>query len=178
MECADPKYQCSVFLRASATAKGPVMSREVAHRRFSLMARTGAASWRKMARKFAIVPLVTIGVASLVSTGEADPGLTGSWSGGGWLSLASGAREKARCRARYSKASSNSYRLRATCATSGGRASQTATVYRLSSGRYRGTFYNSDYNISGTIRVVVRGRSQSVSLAGNGASASLRLRKR
>ncbi len=124
------------------------------------------------------MPLVAIGMAGLVGPSEAEPGLSGSWRGGGWVSLASGSRERARCRARYSRASSNSYRLRATCATPAGKASQTATVYRLSRGRYRGTFYNSDYNISGTIRVVVRGRSQSVSLAGGGAAASLRLRKR
>jgi hypothetical protein len=154
------------------------MSRQVSHQHFSSMAHASSASWRKRTRIFALVPLVAFSVTGLVGPSEAGSGLAGSWSGGGWVSFASGTREKARCRARYSKASSNSYRLRATCATASGKATQTATVYRLSSGRYRGTFYNSDYNVSGTIRVVVRGRSQSVSLAGDGASASLRLRKR
>jgi hypothetical protein len=51
-------------------------------------------------------------------------------------------------------------------------------VYRLSRGRYRGTFYNTEFNVSGSIRVVVRGRSQRVSLTGDGASASFSLRKR
>lgn len=131
-----------------------------------------------MARRFALVPLIAIAVAGLTGPSQAEPGLSGSWSGGGWVSLASGNRERARCRARYSRASSNSYRLRAVCATTSGKASQTATVYRLSRGRYRGTFYNTEFNITGTIRVVVRGRSQSVSLAGGGTSATFRLRKR
>lgn len=154
------------------------MSRQVSHQHFSSMVHANSASWWKRTRRFALVPLVAFSVTGIVGPSEAGSGLAGSWSGGGWVSFASGTREKARCRARYSRASSNSYRLRATCATTSGRASQTATVYRLSSGRYRGTFYNSDYNVSGAIRVVVRGRSQSVSLAGSGASGSLRLRKR
>jgi hypothetical protein len=68
--------------------------------------------------------------------------------------------------------------LQATCATSSGKASQTATVYKVSNNRYRGSFYNSDYNVRGTIRVAVSGSSQSVDLSGDGASASLSLHKR
>ena len=154
------------------------MPRQVAYHPVSSMARTDSAFRWKMAWRFALIPLVAVGLAGLTAPSQAEPSLSGSWSGSGWVSLASGNRERARCRARYSRASSNSYRLRATCATPSGKASQTATVYRLSRGRYRGTFFNSDYNITGTIRVVVRGRSQSVSLAGGGASASLRLSKR
>ena len=154
------------------------MRKQFPHQPYSSMALASSAFWWKMARRTALIPLVAIGVAGLVGPSKAEPGLTGSWSGGGWFSLASGKRERARCRARYSRASSNSYRLRATCATSSGKASQTATVYRLSRGRYRGTFYNTQYNVSGSIRVVVRGRSQSVSLTGGGTSASFRLSKR
>jgi len=154
------------------------MSKLVSHQNILSMAYTRSASWWTRTRRFALIPLVAFSIVGLVNPSEADPSLSGSWSGGGWISFASGTREKARCRARYSKASSNSYRLRATCATTSGKATQSATVYRLSSGRYRGSFNNTEYNVSGTIRVVVRGRSQSVSLVGNGASASLRLRKR
>ena len=154
------------------------MSRQVSHQHLSSMTRASSASWWKKTRGSALAALVAFSVTGLVGPGEAGSGLAGSWSGGGWVSFSSGTRERARCRARYSRASSNSYSMRATCATSAGRASQTATVYRLSKGRYRGTFYNTEYNISGSIRVVVRGRSQSVSLAGGGASASIRLSKR
>jgi len=37
---------------------------------------------------------------------------------------------------------------------------------------------NSQYNIRGSIRVVVHGKSQSVSLSGDGASAQLNLSRR
>lgn len=173
-----PDYQCNVLVETLGHSKGSVMPRLVSHLHIFSTARTSSASWWKRTRNFALVTLVALSFAGLADPGAAEPGLSGSWSGGGWVSFASGNREKARCRARYSKASSNSYKLRATCATSAGKASQTATLYKLASGRYRGTFYNTDYNVSGTIRVVVRGRSQSVSLAGDGARASLSLRKR
>src|SRR5262245_5631436 len=84
-------------------------------------------------------------------------GLEGSWSGGGTVSFASGAREQARCRARYSRAGNNSYTVNATCATASGRATQTATVRRVGENRYSGSFYNSEYSISGVIHIVVRG---------------------
>ena len=129
-------------------------------------------------QRFAILPLAALAVSGAVEPSIADPGLSGSWSGGGWVSFSTGNKEKARCRATYSPAGKNAYRLSATCATSSGKASQTATVYHVSGSRYRGSFYNSDYNVRGTIRVVVSGASQQVSLAGDGASASLSLRRR
>ncbi len=129
--------------------------------------------------KFALVPLAAIAAASLVGSSEAEPAsLAGSWSGGGWVSFSTGTKEKASCRATYQRAGSESYTLQATCATSSGKASQTATIYKVSASRYRGSFFNSEFNVRGTIRVVVSGSSQSVSLAGEGASASLNLRRR
>jgi hypothetical protein len=130
-------------------------------------------------QRLALAPLAALAAAGAVGPSAAEPrSLAGSWSGGGWVSFSTGTKEKARCRATYSRAGKNSYNLHATCATSSGKASQTATVYHVSGSRYRGSFYNSDYNVRGTIRVVVSGGSQSVSLAGDGASASLSLRRR
>jgi hypothetical protein len=133
---------------------------------------------RYWVQRFALVPLAVLVTSGAIAPSVADPGLAGSWSGGGWVSFSTGAKEKARCRATYSRAGNKSFRMHATCATSSGKASQTATVYHVSGSRYRGSFYNSDYNIRGTIRVVVSGGSQQVSLAGDGASASLSLRRR
>jgi hypothetical protein len=101
--------------------------------------------------------------------------LEGSWSGGGVVSFASGARERARCRAHYSRRSSTTYALTATCATPSGRATQNASVRQVGGNSYQGSFYNSDYNVSGTIHVVVRGNSQSVHLSSGAGSASLQL---
>lgn len=139
----------------------------------------GAARWRT-ARQLAVLPLAALALTVGIGSSEADPGkgLTGSWSGGGWVSFSNGSKEKARCRASYHPAGGGSYKVHATCATSSGKASQTATVYKLTDNRYRGSFYNSDYNVRGTIRVVVSGSTQKVSLAGDGTSAHLSLSRR
>jgi len=143
------------------------------------VASPGSRTNRKWAKRLALVPVaILVASGTIAAPSSADPGLTGSWSGGGWVSFSTGNKEKARCRATYSRAGKKSYKLHATCATSSGKASQTATVYQVTSGRYRGNFFNSDYNVRGTIRVVVSGGSQHVNLAGDGASASLSLRRR
>ena len=101
-------------------------------------------------------------------------GLEGSWSGGGSVTFASGAREQARCRAHYRRAGS-AYTVSATCATASGRASQTATLRQVGENRYSGSFYNSEYAISGVMHVVVRGSNQTVRLNSSSANAVLNL---
>jgi hypothetical protein len=101
--------------------------------------------------------------------------LEGSWSGGGTVSFASGAKEQTRCRAHYARRSNASYFVRATCATASGRAAQTAILRRASQNSYRGRFYNSEYDISGIIHVVLRGNSQSVRLTSRSGSAFIQL---
>jgi hypothetical protein len=103
--------------------------------------------------------------------------LEGSWSGGGTVSFASGAKEQARCRARYSRAGNDSYTLNATCATASGRAAQTARVRQVGNNRYSGSFYNSEYSISGAIDIVVHGSSQTVRLTSDSGSGVLSLRR-
>jgi hypothetical protein len=107
---------------------------------------------------------------------KVDVGLEGAWSGGGEVAFAvTGARERARCRAHYQRRTKDSYAMQATCATASGKAAQTATVHRVGDNRYRGTFHNPDYDITGTIFVVVNGNSQSVRLTSSSGSALFRL---
>ncbi|MBN8095874.1 hypothetical protein, partial [Vibrio vulnificus] len=63
-------------------------------------------------------------VLAAVGPSKAEPaaGLSGSWSGGGWVSFSNGTKEKARCRAHYS-GSGGAYTVTATCATASGKAS-------------------------------------------------------
>jgi hypothetical protein len=147
------------------------------------------ASSRPIARLLALALVATIGVYALSdpSQGQSAPAkaaaapakeersLEGSWSGGGSVSFASGSKEQARCRAHYSRASKNSYRLNATCATASGKAAQSATLQKVGDNRYSGTFYNSEFDISGRIYVILRGSSQSVRLTSGSGSASFRL---
>lgn len=133
----------------------------------------------RLARHAGMLSLAALPVVGFIGPSAAEPGasLAGSWSGGGWVSFASGSKEKARCHARYT-GGGDTYTVSATCATASGKASQTATVYKVSGGRYRGSFVNTQYNVRGSIRVVVHGKSQSISLSGDGASAQLNLSRR
>ena len=111
-----------------------------------------------------------------VKEAKAEPSLEGAWSGGGEVAFAAtGSRERARCRAHYNRRTKDSYAMQATCATASGKAAQTATVHRVGENRYRGTFHNAEYDITGTIFVVVNGNSQSVRLTSSSGSALFRL---
>ncbi len=91
--------------------------------------------FHRLARRAGMLSLAALPVVGIIGPSEAEPGgLAGSWSGGGWVSFASGSKEKARCHARYS-GGGGSYTVTATCATASGKASQTATVYKVSGSR-------------------------------------------
>jgi hypothetical protein len=121
-----------------------------------------------------LLATVAAAVAAHARSAEAQS-LDGSWSGGGKLTLPSGAVESARCRVNYSRQSKTSYSANASCATASGRVDQTASLQQTGANSYAGTFHNSEYGISGSINVTVNGSSQSVALSGGGGSASLRL---
>ena len=129
----------------------------------------------KPGRLATVAAALAIGLLGGASAGRAEAGLEGSWSGGGTVRFASGGEEQARCRAYYSRRSAGVYVLRATCATASGKAAQSATLQKVGDNRFSGTFYNSEYDISGRIYVVLRGSSQSVRLTSSSGSASFRL---
>jgi uncharacterized protein (DUF2147 family) len=119
---------------------------------------------------------VTALSAAPVATRAAADDLEGTWSGGGTLIYTSGEREKARCRATISRSSSTSYRVHGNCATQSGKATQVAEVFKTGANRYRGDFHNPEFDISGSISVVVHGRSLTATLRGtNGAGGVLKL---
>jgi hypothetical protein len=101
--------------------------------------------------------------------------LEGSWSGGGTVSFASGGREQVRCRARFSQAGEHRYTVDAICATASGRTAQTAKVRQVGNNKYSGSFYNSEYSISGVIDIVVHGSNQTVRLTSDAGSGILNL---
>jgi hypothetical protein len=104
----------------------------------------------------------------------AEPGLTGTWKGGGSVSFSSGSREKARCRATFSPTSKTSYEYSATCATQSGTASASGHV-RGNGTNFRGSFYNAEFDTNGSISITVSGSSQTVRLQSAKGSALLRL---
>ncbi|MCB1506132.1 MAG: hypothetical protein KDJ47_14235 [Hyphomicrobiaceae bacterium] len=120
---------------------------------------------------------LTTALFALDATAASADSLSGSWSGSGSVHYAD-TREKARCRADYSRVSGTLYRMTASCATPSGRVDQTATVNRVGDNEYAGSFQNSQYNVTGSIYIKLRGNSQSVHLRGNGSSGSFQLRRR
>jgi hypothetical protein len=104
----------------------------------------------------------------------AEPGLTGTWKGGGSVSFSSGSRERARCRATFSPTSKTSYEYSATCATQSGTASASGHV-RGNGTNFKGSFYNAEFDANGSISITVHGSSQTIRLISSKGSALLRL---
>ncbi len=122
----------------------------------------------------AFVSALSIGMPFVEARDEGGT-IAGSWSGGGTVVYASGQRERAHCRASYSGGGA-SVTMSGNCATPSGSVFQSARLRRVGANSYSGSFFNSQYNISGSIYVTVHGNTQSVSLQSSGGSASLTLR--
>ena len=134
------------------------------------------ARFRKGGKHWAIAAALSL---SLLATPEArseSATLAGTWIGGGVVDYITGGRERARCQASYSSGSST-ISVNATCATPSGSISQFARLRKTGANSYAGTFFNTQYNTSGSIHVVVHGNTQSVSIASGSGSASLSLRR-
>lgn len=123
-----------------------------------------------------LVPVALAGLALAGSPGSVQAAeLAGSWSGGGTVSFLSGSNEKARCRATYVKKSPVVYGVTAACATASGRVSQSARLKKVGPNSYSGSFYNAEYETSGTFYVAVRGNRQNVSINATKGSARMSL---
>lgn len=104
-------------------------------------------------------------------------GLNGTWSGSGYVKPTSGERESVRCRVTFNRQSSKVFGVRATCASSSNNIRQTGEVLMIRPNYYVGDFYNRQYDISGRIRVTVRGSTQTVTFSGDNGRGQLTLRK-
>ena len=104
--------------------------------------------------------------------------IIGSWSGSGVTKGNSGKQGTARCDMVYRKGSGSSYSMEATCTVSSiGLVSQTASVKKVGANRYSGKFHNFQHNVSGSISVVLRGKSQSVTMSSPRGRATVKLAK-
>src|SRR5262249_2378180 len=136
---------------------------------------TSAERWLGYGFALAALALITPVPATGLPPKKPATGLEGSWSGGGTVSFASGATERARCRAHYRRAGATSYTLNATCATASGRASQTASVRQVGENKYAGSVYNSEDGRFVGVSVVWHGKSQTVRLRSDSGSAVINL---
>ena len=104
--------------------------------------------------------------------------LSGTWSGGGYVQPTDGQREKVRCRVTYSPQGASTVAVAATCASSSTTIQQTGSLTKVSDTKYVGDFYNSEYNISGRVRVSISGSSQTVSFSSPRGTGSMSLSRR
>ena len=105
-------------------------------------------------------------------------GLSGSWSGGGFLRLASGQRERLRCRANYN-VDENGTRLQQTlrCASDSYRFDVNSNIVS-DSGALTGSWSETNRNVSGNISGRVNGGQIQARIDGVGFSANLAVNTR
>ena len=134
------------------------------------------AQFRGGGKYWAIAAALSLSLLAMPEARSESATLAGTWIGGGVVAYATGGRERARCQANYSGGSAT-ISVNATCATPSGSISQFARLRKTGANSYAGTFFNAQYNTSGSIHVVVHGNTQSVSIASGSGSASLSLRR-
>lgn len=127
--------------------------------------------------KFAIFWIFVVLIVVPPSSATAAS-LAGTWSGKGTVKPKNGPREALRCRVTYRKEGQKVFGVSATCATTSVKIRQTGKLLKVNEQRYVGDFYNPDYDVSGRVRVIVRGSSQTLSFTSARGSGRLTMRKR
>jgi hypothetical protein len=117
------------------------------------------------------------GIGALPSAAQAAE-IQGLWRGSGYMRPAEGPAERVRCQVTFSRYSSRVYGFTARCESQSASLTQTGEVVRGGSNSFIGSFQNRDYNISGSIRINVRGNQQSVTLRSRQGSGQLTLYRR
>jgi hypothetical protein len=121
-----------------------------------------------------IFGVVLIAAAFAAPQARSEANLSGAWSGGGIVRYSDGHSERARCRAQFSQSGAR-VSLEAHCATPSGSVDQSASLHRVGPNSFAGSFFNQQFNVSGSIHITVHGNSQTVSLRSSSGSASLTL---
>ncbi|MEL7049950.1 MAG: hypothetical protein AAFO75_13530 [Pseudomonadota bacterium] len=120
---------------------------------------------------------VLAALSAPITTAQAAP-LEGSWTGAGTVKANSGQSERVRCRVDYSRQTPKVFSVSATCASASASIRQSGTLTKVRANRYVGDVYNSDFDISGRLKVTVKGRKQVVTFTSSAANGRLNLRRR
>src|SRR5215813_13704923 len=103
-----------------------------------------------------IFGVLMIAAAFAAPPARSETNISGSWSGGGIVRYSDGQSERARCRAHFSQAGAH-VSLEAHCATASGTVEQSARLRRVGPNSFAGSFYNQQFNVSGSIHITVHG---------------------
>lgn len=104
--------------------------------------------------------------------------LQGAWRGTGYVKPTDGERQRVECEVRLTPQGSKVVAVSATCRSNSTTIHQTGQLSIVTPNRYIGDFYNTEYDISGRIRVVASGSSMTVTFFGPRGSGTINLTKR
>lgn len=127
-------------------------------------------------RSLPVLIVAAMSVCVFAQVAHSEP-LQGTWSGRGYVEPTNGQRETVSCRVSFTPQGSKVVAVSAICASSSTTIRQTGQLTMVTPNRYVGDFYNSDYDVSGRIRVSVSGSSQTVTFSSARGSGSLSLTK-
>lgn len=127
-------------------------------------------------RFLALLPLMLLGFAASAGAQSLSP--VGSWRGEGIVRPYSGSPERTPCRGVITKAPGRgAYDGVLRCSTSGGVVTQAGRLRWVGGNTYRGTFYDDNYDVRGSVSAVVRRSTMSVSVVSNKGTGRLSLRR-
>ncbi len=104
--------------------------------------------------------------------------LEGAWRGSGYVKPTDGESRRVECEVRFVPQGSKVVAVSATCRSNATTIHQTGQLSVVTPERYIGDFYNSEFDISGRIRVVVKGSSSTVMFSGPRGHGNLNLMKK
>ena len=113
-------------------------------------------------RAFFGFALLALMVAVVPSTAASAAALAGEWSGEGTVTQTEGPTEKVRCRVSYKQESAKVFGVVAQCASTSKMMKQIGELLEVRPGVYTGEFLLTQYDVSGRVRVVVEGETQTV----------------
>ena len=113
-------------------------------------------------RAFFALALLAPVVMLAPAPASAATALAGEWSGEGTVTQTEGPTEKVRCRVSYKQESAKVYGVTAECASTSKMMKQIGELLEVRPGVYTGEFILTQYDVSGRVRVVVDGETQTV----------------
>jgi hypothetical protein len=109
---------------------------------------------------------------------HADPTpLEGTWRGSGTMQQMDDPPQKLTCRIKYSRETAKVFRVVAKCVTISSTINQTGQLLKVNPGVYVGEFHVAAYGLSGRIRVVIDGATQTMSFKSSRAKGTVTLTK-
>ena len=136
-----------------------------------------ARSWPGLLQGLCAVVTISLMVGPFAMSTHAAV-LSGTWVGNGYVEPSEGARERVRCRVTYSPRGTKIVGVEARCASASATIRQTGELVKVNDSRYVGDFSNVQFNISGRVRVIIDGGTQTVTFSSASGGGQMTLRRR